>query len=257
MIVGSPIENSASSFCGSFSGHKARGRGEGFTLVELLVVVAIIGILCVLLLSAFPRIIGAADSAKCASNLRTVGQAINSYVNDNSHVASDPNYSHNNGGNPVPGQLPGPITHGQTPVSSRAFEGNFAYLLYPYLGLPEPKGNPNPTSITVSLFQCPAWKKQSANPTNVCYLAPDIIVYQGVTNINQPFGYPASGGNALVPPMRMVALPPVSLSEIMVLQDVDQMNASAGPLPYDTLPKKPVHNGKRNTLYLDDHVATQ
>ena len=171
MVIVPPNENSANPCSESFpvrglgSGGKTRPKGNiGFTLVELLVVVAIIGILCVLLLAAFPRVIGAADSAKCASNLRTIGQAIGFYVNDNSHVASDPNYSHNNGGNPVPGQLPGPITHGQTPVSSRAFEGNFAYLLYPYLGLPEPKGNPNPTSITVSLFQCPAWKKQSANP---------------------------------------------------------------------------------------------
>ena len=57
--------------------------------------------------------------------------------------------------------------------------------------------------------------------------------------------------------MRMVALPPVPLSEIMVLQDVDRLNATPGAAPYDTLPKKPVHNGKRNTLFLDGHVSAQ
>ena len=60
----------------------ALSGNRAFTLVEMLVVVAIIGILCVLLLASFQKVLGAADSAKCASNLRTIGQAIGFYVND-------------------------------------------------------------------------------------------------------------------------------------------------------------------------------
>lgn len=217
----------------------------------MLVVVAIIGILCVLLLSVFPKVIGAADSAKCASNLRNIGQAIGFYVNDNSYMLKRPTLPAD--WFPVQGQLPGPLNHGQQPMCNWAnYKGMLAYWLSPYIGLPEPTGT---NTNAIPLFQCPAWKKQSANPINVSYLWPN-LVYQGQTYTNLPFGYVDSQGHPSPTPMRMVALP-APLSEIIVLEDVDQMNANAGAAPYDTLPKKPVHNGKRNYLYLDDHIESK
>ena len=63
--------------------HTPRACRAGFTLVELLVVVAIIAILIAMLL---PALAGARDAAKatqCLTNLRTAGQAITSYHNDN------------------------------------------------------------------------------------------------------------------------------------------------------------------------------
>jgi prepilin-type N-terminal cleavage/methylation domain-containing protein/prepilin-type processing-associated H-X9-DG protein len=56
---------------------------RAFTLVELLVVIAVLGILASLLLPALSRAKEAGRSAKCISNLRQIGIALNLWVGDN------------------------------------------------------------------------------------------------------------------------------------------------------------------------------
>ena len=60
---------------------------HAFTLIELLTVIAIIGILAAILIPVVGRVRDSAHSSQCSSNMRQVGLAINLYAADNKNAS--------------------------------------------------------------------------------------------------------------------------------------------------------------------------
>ena len=56
---------------------------SAFTLVEILVVVALISVLAILVTRSLPNFLGGAAKAQCAGNMRSLGVAIHQYAQDN------------------------------------------------------------------------------------------------------------------------------------------------------------------------------
>ena len=59
---------------------------RGFTLVELLVVTAVLGILVALMIPSYKGIVNRSHMGKCASNLRQIGMATQIYLGENNNI---------------------------------------------------------------------------------------------------------------------------------------------------------------------------
>lgn len=117
---------------------QSQRSAKAFTLVELVVVIAVVGILAALLLSALGRVKARTSRIQCVSNLRNIGLAARIFATDNE------------------GLLP-------TYASDQPF---WRTGLHPYLGLP-----PEPTTSD-RIFICPKDREQLMAPYPPLFMAP-------------------------------------------------------------------------------------
>ncbi len=109
-------------------------NAAGFTLVELLATVAIVGVLATLVLGIAPKVLARSQQAECTGNLRKLGAATQMYINENG------------------GQLP---MTGSAPYNSPPWY----QPLVPYADAQMKKGSQLAISESgIKLFQCPAYR---------------------------------------------------------------------------------------------------
>jgi prepilin-type N-terminal cleavage/methylation domain-containing protein len=112
--------------------HDMTIRRSGFTLVELLVVVAIILLLMAIIVPTVQRVRESANKVQCANHLRTIGQAISLYM------VSQGNHFPTGGGDNLSNAMmmvdpPRGLTSSSKPLSGLNQDWGWMFQILPYL----------------------------------------------------------------------------------------------------------------------------
>lgn len=204
---------------------KLRGA---FTLVELLVVLAIIGILTALSLGGLSKLGTSSDRTKAISNMRQIGTGITLFAADND------------------GKLPGPLWPGQLAQFDPTRSGRLVRELAPYLSIPTPA-----TPKVEALFVPPAYRK--AVSASFLDSARTYVLNMSVRDGDQiliPWGNLASP--PATQPLKLAAIP----SQAWGFSDADALHPRvAGASWAGNTPPKPIHTPQRLAWFFNGSVA--
>ncbi|MEY4489442.1 MAG: hypothetical protein RIQ79_1950 [Verrucomicrobiota bacterium] len=236
---------------------------KAFTLIELLTVIAIIGILAAIIIPVVGKVRNTAQSARCISNLRQIGQEIVLFANDNR------------------GQLPNlsGLTNSAV-LDPRIVDragGQLAYRLWPYYSsIPLNTGIVTPRNVNVhEMFICPSMENlvrpkitngpyptsagdQSANSAQ-SYIINDVQRYTEGSVRYTVFGYQGSPSFNINTIESKLKIPneAVTLSRIWTIQDGDRTltdGAASRSGQMSFIAEQPSHVSSRNRGYLDGSV---
>lgn len=199
----------------------------GFTLVELLVTIAILAVLAGLALTAMGSARAAGDRSKAIVNMRAIGSAIGLYAADRESL------------------LPGPLWPGQVPELDPNRAGRLVRELAPYLGIETPT-----KPELIELFMPPAYRKVTASAalsTSRTFVM-NMAVASGNSTIN-PWGSLAANDGSR--PMRLGSIPATAWG----FSDADRQHPRvAGASWAANTPAEPVHK-KRLAWFFNGSIS--
>ena len=215
-----------------------RDEPAAFTLVELLALIAIVGVLAGLLLATVVRSRGAAQRIQCASNVRQLGLALQEFVADNHVYPLFVNVDFRNGG-------------------YREHDGNWIDALEHE----KVASQPGKSFFETGVWRCPSARRPSAFPTNAAYLSYGYNAY-GLDVIGIPVSL-GLGGHKVGISARTFA-PPVSESEVASPSDMmaigEVFNGGAvfwrDRKAASTKNALLRHQGMANAVFCDGHIET-
>ncbi len=158
---------------------------HGFTLVELLVVITIIGILIALLLPAVQSAREAARRLQCSNNLKQMALAFHNYAAAWGVLPDAGKDQDKDDGSPCGGCCSG----------NNRGEWNFLYQIMPYIEQTSLYNEPDDSTVyrtPVPLYYCPSRRRAARYPDNAGYAMTDYAGSSGDRNII--FGNTRSNG---------------------------------------------------------------
>lgn len=200
---------------------------RGFTLIEMLVVIAIIAVLAALVTSAVSSSMQTASRAKAAANFRQLGAVITTYAADNNQ------------------QFPGPLQQNQRSGYTTSLGDGIGVKLWSQMGIPMPTRDFQP----VPLLTVPAlskWKHADGHPYPSAYYVIRNVTLPG-GGIIHPFGL---GGQNRKAPLKVLAVPKPSSTWAIWERGGpgDPMAANRRDL------SEPIHGKQRVVLLFDGSV---
>lgn len=207
---------------------------RGFTLIELLVVIAILGIVAAVAWPSISRTITSGQRAKCASNLRQVGVALQSYLGENNMIFPTSWVS-------LPCNPEVNVSTDHRPLSGR---------LAPYLR----NESPSDKVIYLPALHCPAWPVKIEPHQLVASPPVWFSTYRlvlGLPGKPNPFG--GASGRPKFSALNIQRDFGMTPARFPVIFNLDQKL----PFPVESpgIPQDPVFITGRNVLYLDGRVG--
>lgn len=209
---------------------------RGFTLIELLVVIAILGIVAAVAWPSISRMITSGQRAKCASNLRQVGVALQSYLGENNMIFPTSWVS-----------LPcNPEVNVATVSGFRPLSAHLARYLR--------NESPSDKGIYLPALHCPAWPVKVEPHQLVASPPVWFSTYRlvlGLPGRPNPFG--GQSGRPKFSALNIERDFGMTTTKFPVIFNMDQgLPLVSGT---DSAPEEPVFVTGRNVLYLDGHVG--
>jgi prepilin-type processing-associated H-X9-DG protein len=207
-------------------------------MVEILVTVAIVAALAALLVPQAARLTKTGQRAQCASNLRQMGVALNSYLGDNKMLF--------------------PTSWVSLPCNpTLRSPGEYMPLtahLAPYLGIDAPRLS----KPFVAIAQCPGFPKKinSQNAQSAPFYSTYRLVLSKGDLSRRPHPFGGAEGARVVSALSVEEIYGHPASNFPVIFNLDkETHQQPGTDLGDDVPDRPVFGKGRNVLYLDGHVA--